>query len=149
MKSTQFAAFTAASGALAVAKANTHDLDIARGALDVAEAAGVGALDLTAWAAAHAGQFLNVRSVKLSGNLRALVLGIEGAVAGDLDDVTGVKIPSASGDDDPPALEAEVDVVVVGHEFNVDFKFRPGQANKFITDITRAFWDDLKGVVHT
>jgi hypothetical protein len=37
------------------------------------------------------------------------------------------------------ALTAHVDGIVVGHEVSLVFKFRPWQANQFITDITKAF----------
>lgn len=46
-------------------------------------------------------------------------------------------------------MTAHVDGVVVGHEFNVDFMFHPGQANRFISDITQTFWADLKAAVPT
>ena len=66
-------AFTVASDALAFAKNNTADLDIARHALDVAQASEEVALDVSKWMVQHVGNFVNIKLVELSGTLRGLV----------------------------------------------------------------------------
>jgi hypothetical protein len=66
-------AFTAATNALNAAKNNTADLDVARHALDVAQAAESAALDVSKWMVNHVGNFVNIQLVEMSGTLRGLV----------------------------------------------------------------------------
>jgi hypothetical protein len=70
---TEGVAFTAATNALNFAKNNTADLDIARHALDTAQAAEEIALDVSKWMVDHVGNFVNITLVELSGTLRGLV----------------------------------------------------------------------------
>ncbi|KAI9792779.1 MAG: hypothetical protein M1816_001511 [Peltula sp. TS41687] len=70
---TEGVAFTAATNALNFAKNNTADLDIARHALDTAQAAAAIALDVSKWMVNHVGNFVNLTLVQLSGTLRGLV----------------------------------------------------------------------------
>ena len=70
--SAEYAAFHTAQTALAFANSNTKDLDVARHALDVAQASENAALQATQWMMNHAGNFLNLTSVELSGTLKGL-----------------------------------------------------------------------------
>jgi hypothetical protein len=70
--SVEYATFHSAQQALAFANSNTKDLDIARHALNVAQASENAALQATAWMVNHAGNFLNLTSVELSGTLKGL-----------------------------------------------------------------------------
>lgn len=70
---TEGVAFATATNALNFAKNNTADLDIARHALDTAQAASAIALDVSKWMVNHVGNFVNITLVELKGTLRGLV----------------------------------------------------------------------------
>jgi hypothetical protein len=65
--------FTTATNTLNFSKNNTKDIDIARHALDVAQASESSALQMTQWMVNHTGNFLNIDLIELSGTLKGLV----------------------------------------------------------------------------
>lgn len=72
-QSAEGVAFAAATTALAAAKANHTGLDIANHAMQLAQSAETTALGLTQWMVNHAGNFVNIQLVELSGTLKGLV----------------------------------------------------------------------------
>ena len=67
------AAFGAANGALALAQANTKDLQLAKDAVDLAGKSGKGFLDAGNWIVSRGVNILNIKTVTLDGDLRALI----------------------------------------------------------------------------
>jgi hypothetical protein len=74
-KSAEKVAFDAANAALVVAKANTHDLDIAKNALKIAQESTDAVVSAGAWIITHGVNLLNIRKAEASGDLRAFVNG--------------------------------------------------------------------------
>ncbi|KAH7093457.1 hypothetical protein FB567DRAFT_609954 [Paraphoma chrysanthemicola] len=156
MQGPAYLAFQAAQAALLAAKASSHDLDAANAALDIAQKASTGAVNVAAWGVQHAGEFVNIRQITLAGQLRALVDGaidtvhkVSDAIPGVSDVVDGASdvLHGKSGEGDQAALEASVQGVVVGKSFSISVKFYPKQATRLVTDITEQLWREAKAVL--
>jgi hypothetical protein len=74
-KSAEKIAFDTANAGLAVAKANTHDIDIAKHALEIAKESADAVVLAGAWIIAHGVNLLNIRKAEASGDLAAFVNG--------------------------------------------------------------------------
>jgi hypothetical protein len=114
------AAFTLAQTALAAAKNNTADLDIARHALAVAQASVTTALDVSQWMVNHVGNFVNITLVELSGTLRGLV-------------------------DLGRPMVAHVKGVVVESAFDYTLDYSLGRTPDLIKSLFERVWADLSG----
>ncbi|KIW64985.1 hypothetical protein PV04_07278 [Phialophora macrospora] len=113
-------AFTLAQTALAAAKNNTADLDIARHALAVAQASVTTALDVSQWMVDHVGNFVNITLVELSGTLRGLV-------------------------DLGKPMVAHVTGVVVESAFDYTLDYSLGRTPDLIKSLFERVWGDLSG----
>jgi hypothetical protein len=120
--STEGVAFTAATNALNFAKNNTADLDIARHALDTAQAAADIALDVSKWMVNHVGNFFNITLVELSGTLRGLV-------------------------DIGSPMKAHIVGVIAGNNVDYTLDYSIGRTPELIKGLFERVWGDLSGKV--
>ncbi|KAF2428911.1 hypothetical protein EJ08DRAFT_719082 [Tothia fuscella] len=143
MQGAQYAAYKSAQAGLDLAQANTRDIDVAKAALDLADQAASSSMDLVKWLAANGSKILTIRSVRLSGNLRALLADMTNIVSPG----AGNAVQNPTTRDGKPALTASVDGMAMGTNFSATFAFRPGETTDFITQITEKFWKDLRGAL--
>ncbi|KAJ9609487.1 hypothetical protein H2200_005814 [Cladophialophora chaetospira] len=119
-KTAEGLAFTAAQNALAAAKNNTADLDIARHALDVAQATESTALNVSQWMVNHIGNFVNIEFVEISGTLRGLV-------------------------DLGKPMVAHIKGVIASSAFDYTFDYSLGRTPDLIKSLFENVWADLNG----
>ena len=115
-------AYDAAVIALSVAKANTHDLDLAKHAVSLVQEGADGLLRMGQYMVQKAGNFIDVESMDLSGSLRGLV-----------DD----------GDGGQP-LDAKLKGVFMGKTLDLELKYKPGTATDFVKAIYEECWKEIK-----
>jgi hypothetical protein len=111
-------AFTTAKNALNFAKNNTRDIDIARHALDVAQASESSALQMTQWMVNHTGNFLDIELIELSGTLKGLV---------------NLATP----------MKAHVKGELVSNGFDYVFDYTLGKTPDLIKSLFERVWKDL------
>jgi hypothetical protein len=120
--STEGVAFTAASTALDFAKNNTADLDIARHALDTAQAASDIALDVSKWMVDHIGNFFNITLVELAGTLRGLL-------------------------DVGAPMRAHLVGVIAGNNIDYTLDYSLGRTPELVKSVFERVWADLNAKV--
>ncbi|EUC61643.1 hypothetical protein RSOL_403840 [Rhizoctonia solani AG-3 Rhs1AP] len=122
----EYIAYQTAQVGLEFTRAASITIDVARAALEVARKVGDDALTIGQWVADHPLDALEIRAVRLSGNLRDMV-----------------------GADDSMAnpFAAHIEGVVAGQPFTLDGEFNLGKAADFITFIFEHLWDQVKNAM--
>ncbi|KAI9804315.1 MAG: hypothetical protein M1833_007122 [Piccolia ochrophora] len=118
-QSAEFVAFSAANEALAIARANVKDLDIARSAMETARQGTDAILDMGSWMVSNAVNILNVTSVEVTGDLRGLAQ--EGS-----------------------KLSARVVGTFAGENVDFSCEFLPAQGEEFVKRVFTQLLDDAK-----
>ena len=114
-------AYEAAVLALRIAKANTHDLDLAKHAVELVKEGEDATISAGQWMVNKAGNFIDIESIDLSGSLKAL-----------------------ENKDAPVPLEVKFKGIMIGKEVELDLKYHPGSVKDFVKSIYRECWSQMK-----
>ncbi|KAJ3530722.1 hypothetical protein NM208_g9199 [Fusarium decemcellulare] len=105
---------------LQFARDNTSELNLARHAVEIGEAAVDIGLDMAKWAVEHAGKMFDIQKVEFEGSLQGLV-------------------------GDGPPLRVKIEGVVFGDRFEVEIVWKPEfNLIKFIKELFGKLWELIK-----
>lgn len=121
-QSAEAVAFGAANVGLKVAMANTKDVDVAKAAVEVAKESGDAVMDAGDWVVDHAVNILNLRTVTLSGDLRATCLS-------------------------QASLKAHVEGTFAEQPVDFTVDFLPGKGEEMVKALFKRLMDDIKSGV--
>jgi hypothetical protein len=113
------AALKLAQAGLAVAQANTKDVDLARAAITEGAKASGQVMDAAGWMMDHTGNILNLRSVTLTGDFRGMAIGSS-------------------------ELSAQVVGTFAEHDINFAVDFTPGKGEEMAKRVFQRLLDDMK-----
>ena len=116
-------AFDAANAGLAIARANTKDIDIAKAAVKAAGDSTDEVMKAGAWVVAHTANILNIRTIEVTGDLRGLCQqGTE--------------------------LKAHIEGTFAEKEVNFSIDFLPGKGEELVKAVFQKFLKDIKAGLH-
>jgi predicted nucleic acid-binding Zn-ribbon protein len=117
-KSAEWVAYKAAQGALEVARAGTHEINVAKAGLQLVEKDIDAVADAGMWLVSHAGDVFNITKITLEGSLHAATKDVK--------------------------LQATIVGKFANKDMTFSIQYTPGDAVRFVKDAFEAVWTEVK-----
>ena len=117
-KSAEWVAYKTAQGALEVARAGTHEIDVAKTGLKLVEKDVDAVADAAMWLVGHAGNVFNITKITLEGSLQAATKNVK--------------------------LKATIIGKFANKDLRFSIRYTPGDAVQFVKDAFEAVWTEVK-----